>query len=145
MTNRAWRVQNRLHIECDHCSSRGHTHSETSVSVDPETAKKLAEYRAKIDIATMEYRAVHEAGLSVLKALPAGTSLADCNKANEEVAAKLKNAHALLMMKVNAAKDMAPKLREGITEILEKCPWCWAALNVPVEILPDGQSEPMPA
>jgi hypothetical protein len=139
--NRAWRVRGILHIECDNCHSRGTAPAATKMMIEPEAQKKIDEGHAKVKVASMEHQANIEAAVAEFRRSQGGD--AEARKGSEVVlAGKLKKSLDTLIGKVNIIQATLPKQKDGVSEILENCPWCSKPLNVTLLELPEGVTEP---
>lgn len=115
MSNRAWRVGGRLHVRCETCGSEGTCSSNTTMHFDA-TAQQLRDTFARA------VSSRHNLFLAALNDMQRENTMVE----KYDPARKAFEA------------DMAEIIKswpgqQGVTETVDVCPWCAAALGATVE------------
>lgn len=134
MPLKVWKERGRYLVECTDCGSYG---TPGVLTIKEQVDPKNAAARAVLLKSANELRVGHE---GTLKGILQRARAKQITK--QDAVAQVKEEAASHSKKLTDLISSLPDLKEGVTQTVEKCPWCDHVETVVIEELPDGVFEP---
>jgi hypothetical protein len=144
MALKAWRHRGRVLVECDACTSRGHSAApEIVVEVDPQSARvrETVNSEARALRQSTEGKINEAMRLYKIKS-SAASSVAEKQRVKQEVFHRVKEISGEHGAGIQAIIEKSPGMEDGLVHKIAKCPWCGAPGDAVVVSLADDSEGP---